>query len=380
MDLVYAVPADFTKKDAAKIHIASMARALAHTELNVEVAALKFPNIDIMNQEYLFDGSYKIRNIRTVNLKKFESIFFAFQVALRFRRALIYTRHLPTAFVCACLHKKVILELHSPVQATQSKIMLWLLFRMRALVKFVVITLELKQEYLSKFDHAAERSIIVLPDAAFLAEITDIERNTFRIHYGLNDSFTVGYSGSFLPGKGVSLVLKIAERLPHIQFLIVGGDSETLAQDRSTSIPTNILFTGILPTSRVPVAISCFDVALLPNQRTVLVNQGKEDIARWTSPLKMFEYMALARPIIRSDLKVLSEVLIEDSECLSVDPENVDGWVTAILRLEDDTQFRRLIADTAHSKFLESYTWERRACAVVRILQTEGLLDSNCTF
>src|SRR3546814_2148470 len=66
----------------------------------------------------------------------------------------------------------------------------------------------------------------------------------------------------------------------------------------------------------------------LPNQ--VQVWAGNIDIGRWTSPLKLFEYMAHGLPIIASDLPNIREVLRHGETGLLVPSGDLDSWLLTL--------------------------------------------------
>jgi glycosyltransferase involved in cell wall biosynthesis len=96
---------------------------------------------------------------------------------------------------------------------------------------------------------------------------------------------------------------------------------------------------------------------LLPNQSKV-EGSGGGDIARWTSPLKMFEYMAAGRPIVASDLPVLREVL-DDEIAELVPPGDLDAMARAIQRLANDPTRRASMGAEAQRR-AERYSWRGR--------------------
>ena len=91
---------------------------------------------------------------------------------------------------------------------------------------------------------------------------------------------------------------------------------------------------GFVDNSRLARTMAVCDVLLMPYQRSVLVSGGTLDTATWMSPLKMFEYMAMGRAIIASDLPVLREVLT-DRIARMLDPDNSQAWIQALRQFED---------------------------------------------
>jgi len=83
------------------------------------------------------------------------------------------------------------------------------------------------------------------------------------------------------------------------------------------------------------------------------------------SPLKVFGYMAAAKPILCSDLPVLREVIEDGSNGILVPPDNVEAWAAALQRLLDDGTLRQRLGVTAHADFLARHTWRQRASRVL---------------
>jgi len=109
------------------------------------------------------------------------------------------------------------------------------------------------------------------------------------------------------------------------------------------------------------------DVMLAPYQRQVRVHGGGE-VSSWMSPLKIFECMAHAKPIVSSDLPVLREVLTDEVNALLCDPDDIESWVKAIERLRKDQDLRARLAERAKLDFGTSYSWSKRADTIVALL------------
>jgi glycosyltransferase involved in cell wall biosynthesis len=97
---------------------------------------------------------------------------------------------------------------------------------------------------------------------------------------------------------------------------------------------------------------------LLPNQPKVVL-LGRQDIGRWTSPLKVFEYMAAGKIIVASNLPVLTEVLSEDNAVLC-EPSDVSQWAHEIARIASGEVDYTARAAKARSD-VEQYAWPKRA-------------------
>jgi len=86
------------------------------------------------------------------------------------------------------------------------------------------------------------------------------------------------------------------------------------------------------------------------------------------SPLKMFEYMSLQKPIIGTDLLSTKEVLKNGETAILVKPNDPKALASGIKRLLEDEELANRIADNAYKEVCEKYTWEKRAEKIINIL------------
>ena len=179
--------------------------------------------------------------------------------------------------------------------------------------------------------------------------------------------FTIGYAGHLYPWKGVDLVITVVASLPGVHGLIVGGHEaepdlarlKALAVERGSA--NRIVFTGMLSPRDARRRLADADVLVLPNPASAISN-------RFTSPLKLFDYMASGRPIVASNLPAIREILRDTENAVLVEPGNPDALAAGIRRLRDDPAFGSRLADRALED-VKLYTWDARA------RRLEGLFD-----
>jgi glycosyltransferase involved in cell wall biosynthesis len=169
----------------------------------------------------------------------------------------------------------------------------------------------------------------------------------------------VAYAGHLYAWKGVDVLLEALARLPTVRGLIVGGHAAEpdLARTKSVAqrlgLTDRITFTGLVEPARVPVLLSDAAVLVLPNTASAIST-------RFTSPLKLFEYMAAARPIVASDLPSIREILRDGTNALLVAPGDAAALAEAIDRLLADPHLSARLARAAFDE-VPAYSWERRA-------------------
>ena len=97
----------------------------------------------------------------------------------------------------------------------------------------------------------------------------------------------------------------------------------------------------------------------MPYNSRILTGSG-EDITKWTSPLKLYEYLAAGRPIVASDVIPMRSVLTHEDNALLTQPDNADSLRAAIQRLIDEKGLGANLAASAR-KMAEANTWAARA-------------------
>ncbi|WP_018862242.1 glycosyltransferase family 4 protein [Thioalkalivibrio sp. ALJ3] len=192
-----------------------------------------------------------------------------------------------------------------------------------------------------------------------------------------SEEFVVGYFGSLHKGKGVETLLEVAPRCPWATFRIVGGDPSTIQTWREEHvIPANVHFLGHYAHRELPTMMAECDVLVAPYLEKVSVHGGGGDVARWMSPLKLFEYMAMLRPIVAADLPVLREVLRDGENALLAGPGNVEEWVRALELLRDDGELARRLGEQARSDYEARHTWDARAGHILSELRRIGAVSA----
>jgi len=310
-------------------------------------------------------------------LHRYDYGFRAVAWARTWKADVLYTRLPQAAAFSSTLRQPTIFEVHDLPHGRMGRWLFIQYLRGRGNSKLVVITASLQDDLSKQFGKVIlPQRTIIEPDGVDLQRYKDIPQPEEARHILLHNKqvnlpecfngFSVGYSGHIYPGRGLELMLELATRLPDVFFLIVGGEPEQVeiqkknADERKTN---NVLFTGFVPNAELPLFQAACDVLLMPYQTRVEASSGG-DISRYLSPMKLFEYLACGRAIISSNIPVLQEVL-NSRNAILVNPDDIEGWIEAILLLKNDQQFRFNLASQAH-KDATRFSWEGRA---TRILQ-----------
>lgn len=225
---------------------------------------------------------------------------------------------------------------------------------------FTAITQAIKVDLLKAYP-ALKKKVLVIEDAAGMPNPE--YQPVFRDRSSLN----IAYVGSFHTGKGLDMVLQLAARLPEHNFIIIGGSTGEVTR-YSESKTKNVQFEGFVDHDQLWKYMQDIDICLLPNQPDVRTGK-RSNIGKYTSPLKMFEYMSYAKPMIASDLPVLKEVL-DDQIAIFAAHDKADSWIDAVETLISADK-REQIGTKAYRRFGEKYTWEKRAERILAFMNEE---------
>lgn len=215
---------------------------------------------------------------------------------------------------------------------------------------------------LSDFYHSlGSKNILVSPDGVDLEQfqIND-SREEARARLGLPmNAKLVVYTGHLYSWKGADVLAAAATQLASdIMVLFVGGTEKDieLFKDKYGGVK-NIMILGSKPHYEIPLYLRAADVLIIPNSANEKISQ------LYTSPMKLFEYMASGTPIVASDLPSLREILNEENSVL-VNPDSPDAMATGIATVLSDTEKSNTLAKQA-SKDVQKYDWRERAIAII---------------
>lgn len=110
---------------------------------------------------------------------------------------------------------------------------------------------------------------------------------------------------------------------------------------------------GYVPHRDVPGSYASAHIAVMPYQKGL-------DIADSISPMKLFEAMGAGRAIVASNIAPIREIVVDGENGLLVDPEDVEGWIAAVRRLQVDPELASRLADRAR-RTARGYSWRNRA-------------------
>jgi glycosyltransferase involved in cell wall biosynthesis len=223
----------------------------------------------------------------------------------------------------------------------------------------IVISEGLKDFYISK--GVPKEKIVVAEDGVDLASFGHVEdKKTARKRLGLEGERIALYAGGLDSWKGVDTFFKASEFIQGSTVCAVIGGTEKEISELQPQYP-RVRFLGAMPYRELPNNLAAADVLVLPN---TLQNATS---SLFTSPLKLFAYMASGKPIVASDVPSVRSVLSEDS-AFFVSPDSPEALAEGISQALASSD--ALGRGKRAQELAMSYTWEARAKKILSAVNT----------
>lgn len=210
-----------------------------------------------------------------------------------------------------------------------------------------------------------------------------------------DDALLVTFVGTFGQWHGAEklaeAIARLAQEKPdwlarsRMHFLFVGdGLTRPRVEEivRDAGAQSLCTYAGLVPQSQAPLYLAASDILVSPHV------PNADGSRFFGSPTKLFEYMAMAKPILASDLEQIGEVLqpglrVGDwpvdgpssssrQVALMARPGSVDDLIEGLRFLAAQPEWRRTLADNARAVALEKYTWDKHVQVILDALPGGG--------
>lgn len=360
--LLYVFPEPLPLRKARAVQVINTVRALAQSGLAIDLAFVPVEGVDDPFARY---GEPCPTNVRLVplsrglpaplsRLRMHSNRFFLWRLRAWLKRQsrqgqspqVAFARHvkLSGAMLRAFPSLPLIYEAHEIFSAPAPKLFVQEARVIRGAAAVVAITSGLANALNRHF--GLSRDFAIVPSATTLPELPGEK-------IWSDASQEIIYAGSLFDWKGVDDLIAATRWLPGCRITVIGGDEKGIARLRALVTPdgARVEFTGHLSHAEVWKRLERACIAVLPNRAG--------SVSDFTSPLKLFEYMAAGCAVVASDLPVLHEVL-EKNEASWFTPGDPQSLAQAIRCLTDDPARAQAMGVLLAVKARE-FTWEARA-------------------
>jgi len=192
--------------------------------------------------------------------------------------------------------------------------------------------------------------------------------------YGIKERFgekspIITFVGALGPWHGIqnliSAIPLVLKENPEAKFLIVGKAKEYSTEQ----------LTGMVEELRLGDAVHFFGSVAHEDIPRILV-ESDIGVAPYSnldfgfSPLKIFEYMACALPVVCSDLPSTREIVENGKDGVLVKSWIKEDLANALVDLISNEQKRKRIGEEGRKKAIDNYTWEKCTEKLIRLYNT----------
>lgn len=220
----------------------------------------------------------------------------------------------------------------------------------------------------------ARERILVNPNGVDANRYTpETDGSAIRARYGLEDRLVVGFIGTMGPWHGAEVLVDafgvLLEARPDLRDrvrLLLVGDGVMMPTVRERierrGLGDVVALTGLVPQDQGPAHLAAMDILASPHV------PNPDGTPFFGSPTKLFEYMAMGRGIVASDLDQIGEVLEHGVTAWLARPGDPASLADGILALVEDESLRLRLGSAARAEVVARYTWLQHTQRIVDAL------------
>lgn len=237
----------------------------------------------------------------------------------------------------------------------------------------VVVSQPMKDELVKR--GIEEKKILVNPNGVDPDRFfPSIDGAGIRKQYNFDGKAVIGFIGTFGKWHGAEILAeafgKLLHKYPEYQervklFMIGDGITMPLVKENieKFKLNQNCILTGLVPQEKGPEYLAACDILVashIPNP---------DGTPFFGSPTKLFEYMAMGKGIVASDLNQIGEVLKHDHTAWLVKPGDIESLMMGLKTLIDDKPRRDRLGRAARQEVVAKYTWREHTRKIIEKLK-----------
>lgn len=372
MKFFYVANVKMPTEKAHGIHMAKMCEAFAREGLDVHFVIPSKKHAENIFAYYDVAENFTVTRLPTIkilrgmpwlsywiaNISFLVSLFFWFLFVSR-KNTIAHTREFMIAFLMKRLGFTTVYEAHRII--LKKNIFFWCVSDIEKIVTN-------SKGVAAEFNERGFKQVLSYPNGVDPRIFSFKEKKEeLRVMLNLSkDKKIVMYTGHLYGWKGIDTAIHAAKLLrahDDISFIFIGGTKEDIHTYRTFVEKEglhNVHILGYRSNRDIPRYLRSADLLLLPNSA-----RTKESV-EYTSPIKLFEYMASGVPIIASNLPSIREIL-NDRNAIMVEPDNERAMADTILSALTHGEAMNQRASQALVD-VGPFTWQKRAHAIVEFL------------
>ena len=237
----------------------------------------------------------------------------------------------------------------------------------------VVVSKQLRDELIER--GVDPRKILVNPNGVDPAQYSsEVDGSTVRATHGLSGKTVIGFIGTFgrwhgaeVLAEAFGLLLKEHPAYRGSVRLLMIGDGMTMPRVKAVlteyAVGDACILAGRVPQEQGPAYLAACDILASPHV------PNPDGTPFFGSPTKLFEYMAMGRGIVASDLDQIGEILEHEKTAWMVRPGDARSLMLGLKHLIDHRSLCSRLGEAARAEVVAKYTWRSHTRKIVDRLQ-----------
>lgn len=220
-----------------------------------------------------------------------------------------------------------------------------------------------------------EEKILVNPNGVDVDRYSPtVDGSSVRQRHGLVGRMVLGFIGTFGPWHGPEVLVEAVGQLlrerpgdrERLRLLLI-GDGANLPLVRQRILEHGLedvsICTGLIPQQEGPAHLAACDILAAPHV------PNPDGTPFFGSPTKLFEYLAMGKAIVASELGQIGEVLEHHRTAWLVRPGCSASLTAGLKVLLDDAELRARLGAAARQAAVERHSWRRHTEQIIQALQ-----------
>lgn len=231
----------------------------------------------------------------------------------------------------------------------------------------VVVSAYLKERITAGHGIAADK-ILITPNAVSPPEfqlppggggLRDSSYRTLK-QFRSGGKIIIGFVGVFVRWHGLDFLLEACEPLlksGQVVVALIGDGPETeriLNLVKTKLLETHVIFVGRVQHRQIKYYIDLFDIAVMPDSNP------------FGSPMKIFEYMIMGKPVLAPDYGPITEVIRDGENGMIFERRCQKSFREKLMQLFQSKTLRMRIGRSARRTVLDRHTWDINVANVLR--------------
>jgi glycosyltransferase involved in cell wall biosynthesis len=202
----------------------------------------------------------------------------------------------------------------------------------------------------------------------------EVDGSHIRRKYTLEDKTVIGFIGTFGRWHGAEvlarafglLIQKYPQYRDHTRLLMIGNGhtmSQVQQELENYGVTQECILTGIVPQEEGPAYLAACDLLVSPHV------PNPDGTPFFGSPTKLFEYMAMGKGIVASDLDQIGEILDHDHTAWMVKPGDAESLMHGLKTMINNPEACKRLGEAARSEVVVKYTWKEHTRRIIEKLK-----------